>query len=272
MKQPKNRAFVMREKVIAYNKLQENNMEDLTLQGTTIEIENDKKNEVLEKPKVSKISTTYDNSANQWWDKRRTAEVERIENWMEKGAKSNPSFSYKQDASEANKVKIDIDEFDDTKLSDNEKGIIRKATLCAVSGSANENFARLMFSQATSASFVEGYDHATIANAFNGALLSMAPQDEIEGMLCSRMLALNNQSMHFLARAAHPEMPPKGLELNINIAVKLMRVQNETLEALNKYRRKGEQRVVVQHVNVNSEKTVITTGQLGGGAGDNGKN
>jgi len=35
-------------------------------------------------------------------------------------------------------------------------------------------------------------------------------------------------------------------------AIKLLRLHNETIEALSRYRRGGEQKVVVQHVNVNN--------------------
>lgn len=39
-------------------------------------------------------------------------------------------------------------------------------------------------------------------------------------------------------------------EFHTKTAIKLLRLHNETIEALCRYRRKGEQRVVVQHVNV----------------------
>ena len=41
------------------------------------------------------------------------------------------------------------------------------------------------------------------------------------------------------------------IEFNMKCAIKLLRLHNETTEALARYRRKGEQKVVVQHVNVN---------------------
>jgi len=36
-----------------------------------------------------------------------------------------------------------------------------------------------------------------------------------------------------------------------NLAIKLLRLHNETIETLGRYRRGGEQKVTVQHVNVN---------------------
>lgn len=48
-------------------------------------------------------------------------------------------------------------------------------------------------------------------------------------------------------------------------ATKLLRLHNETVEAINKYRRGGEQRVVVQHVQVNEGGKAIVGGVLNGG-------
>jgi hypothetical protein len=42
----------------------------------------------------------------------------------------------------------------------------------------------------------------------------------------------------------------------INKAIKLLRLHNETVEALNRYRRGGEQKIVVQH-NVMADKAVV---------------
>ena len=58
------------------------------------------------------------------------------------------------------------------------------------------------------------------------------------------------------------------IDLNINRATKLMRLHNETLEALNRYRRKGEQRITIQHVQVNDGGQAIVAGEMSRGGGD----
>jgi hypothetical protein len=58
--------------------------------------------------------------------------------------------------------------------------------------------------------------------------------------------------MNFMTRSCQPNQTTDGIDLNINRATKLMRLYNETLDCLNRHRRKGEQKVTVQHVNVNN--------------------
>ncbi len=46
-------------------------------------------------------------------------------------------------------------------------------------------------------------------------------------------------------------LTPEQVDSFINRSTKLTRLYNETVDTLSRYRRKGEQKVVVQHVNVN---------------------
>ena len=45
-------------------------------------------------------------------------------------------------------------------------------------------------------------------------------------------------------------------------AIKLLRLHNETVEALSRYRRKGERRVVVQHVTIEGGGQAIVGGMF----------
>ena len=53
--------------------------------------------------------------------------------------------------------------------------------------------------------------------------------------------------------------------MNINQANKLMRTFTAQIEALNKYRTKGKQKITVQHVNVNEGGQAIVGDVKGGG-------
>ena len=66
-----------------------------------------------------------------------------------------------------------------------------------------------------------------------------------------------------------PGTSEKHIDDCMNRTAKLSRLYNETLETLMRYRRKGEQKVVVQHVQVNDGGKAIVTGdfQTGGGVG-----
>ena len=68
--------------------------------------------------------------------------------------------------------------------------------------------------------------------------------------------------MEFLIRMTNPKQTTVGVDLNINRSTKLMRLYNETFETLNRYRRKGKQKIVVQHVNVNSGGQAIVGSEI----------
>lgn len=90
-------------------------------------------------------------------------------------------------------------------------------------------------------------------------LAAMEPKDAMEGLLVSRMLAMHDQGMVFLNKAAIATQD-QMCDLYVNMATKLFRLFNETLDMLLRYRRKGEQRVIVQHVNVNDGgKAIVGT-------------
>ena len=89
--------------------------------------------------------------------------------------------------------------------------------------------------------------------AINFALAVIAgiePQDELETMLAMQMVAVHMATMTFTRRLAHVETLDQqhGSERALN---KLARTFAMQMEALKRYRCGGEQKVVVQHVNVN---------------------
>lgn len=192
---------------------------------------------------------------------------DRIRKWKELRESNNPGFAYEQD-SDSNTIKTDLDKKDLTK---NQAAELHRAIMCAATGSAGEEYSQLLFHQAINACFItRPHDPAFIANAINVALIAMKPADEIEGMLCTRLLVLHNQYMTFMNRSCYPEQSTEGIDININRASKLMRVYNETLEALNRHRRKGEQKVIVQHVNVENGGKAVVSGEFNAGGGVNG--
>ena len=89
--------------------------------------------------------------------------------------------------------------------------------------------------------------------AINFALAVIAgvePKDELETMLAMQMVAVHLTTMTFTRRLAHVETLDQqhGSERALN---KLARTFAMQMEALKRYRTGGEQKVVVQHVNVN---------------------
>jgi hypothetical protein len=75
------------------------------------------------------------------------------------------------------------------------------------------------------------------------------PRDQIETMLAAQMAAVHSAMMTFARRLAHVDniQQQDSAERAFN---KLARTFAAQVEALKNYRSKGEQRMVVQHVNV----------------------
>ncbi len=93
------------------------------------------------------------------------------------------------------------------------------------------------------------------------------PKDVNEARLVTQAMALFQHGMDRL-RKVGSSADLHCSESQTNMAIKLLRCHNETIEALNRYRRGGEQRVIVQHVNVNDGGKAIVGSILNGGGGN----
>ena len=82
------------------------------------------------------------------------------------------------------------------------------------------------------------------------ALVSIGPKDELEGMLAAQLVACHNASMEAYRRAMFPDQTFEGRHENLSQANKLSRTYAVLLEALNRHRGKGAQKVTVEHVHV----------------------
>jgi hypothetical protein len=88
--------------------------------------------------------------------------------------------------------------------------------------------------------------------AILAALRGIAPQNEMEGMLAVQMVSTHNAAMECLSRAAVPGLPPELRDQNLKHAAKLMSIYVQQMEALDKRRGKGQQKITVEHVNVHA--------------------
>lgn len=120
-------------------------------------------------------------------------------------------------------------------------------------------------------------------NIIAQALNDLAPQDSMEARSIAQHTTLYSIGMSYLgnAQAAIVEgrnarmFESDGVEehnMQMNQAMKILRLANETVESLTRYRRKGEQKVIVQHVNVNNGGQAVVAGSMdkpGGGEDNN---
>jgi hypothetical protein len=81
-------------------------------------------------------------------------------------------------------------------------------------------------------------------------LTGVNPQDVIEGMMAAQLFASHSASMECYRRAMLPDQSLEGRTANLVQAAKLTRANASVVEALAKYRNKGKQKIVIEHVHV----------------------
>lgn len=79
----------------------------------------------------------------------------------------------------------------------------------------------------------------------------IAPKDQIEGMLAAQMIATHHAAMDCY-RIAAKSQTIETKNLVFNSANKLTRTYAMQMETLNRYRGKGQQKMTVEHVHINS--------------------
>lgn len=78
----------------------------------------------------------------------------------------------------------------------------------------------------------------------------LKPQGSAEGMLAAQMVGTHSAALDCLRRAAIHGQGFEARDMNLKHAQKLMSLYTQQLNALNKHRGKGQQKVTVEHVNV----------------------
>ncbi|MEX2166532.1 MAG: hypothetical protein WD852_05860 [Methyloceanibacter sp.] len=134
-------------------------------------------------------------------------------------------------------------------------------------GIADEDFFFGLLTQLTDASSAKGQAvNERLLNFLISAIKSIDPQDEIETMLSAQMAVVHVASMTFARRLNRVETIPQqdSAERALN---KLARTFTSQMEALNRHRGKGQQKVTVEHVHVHSggQAVVGLVEQPGGG-------
>lgn len=197
-----------------------------------------------------------------WQTKRMLNDQKRVDKWEKKQAQGTTLTMATSTTKEGGRG-IGFKMLDDLTLEQNVA--LQSAIFCETTGASSYMFGAMLLNQTLNAVFKDGLGVEGCAEAINNELLALQPQDAFEGMLITRMIAVHNQAMTFMSRSASPTQTMDGIDININRATKLFRLWNESMEALNRYRRKGEQKVTVQHVNVSNGGQAVVNGQYQGG-------
>jgi len=146
----------------------------------------------------------------------------------------------------------------------------RKGALKSLGGSQSDHWNNTLANQAVQALWVKNSNageqdrqlSATVA-----ALAGISPRNELEGMMAAQLIAAHNAAMECYRRAMIGEQTFEGRRENLNQANKLSRTWATLLDALNKHRGKGQQKVTVEHVHVHAggQAVVGTVERPGGG-------
>ena len=127
--------------------------------------------------------------------------------------------------------------------------------LRSISGSDDDDFSNILVSQVVNALWREPSDSAEqtqLMQAALAAMIGMKPRDELDGMLIGQLIATHNAAMECYRRAMLGDQTFEGRRENLNQANKLCRSYAALTEALDRHRGKGQQRIVVEHVNVHA--------------------
>ena len=123
----------------------------------------------------------------------------------------------------------------------------------ATTGSTDENLALVLMNQVSrTLSRPAGVSEAQVMKAALAAMKGLAPRDELEGMLAAQMVATHTAAMECLRRAMIDGQTREGRDQNLKHAAKLLGVYARQMEALDKHRGKGQQKITVEHVTVNA--------------------
>jgi hypothetical protein len=144
----------------------------------------------------------------------------------------------------------------------------RKGRLKDLGGSQSDRWNNVLANQAMQALWVKNSspdERDKQLSATVAALAGIGPKDELEGMIAAQLIAAHNAAMECYRRAMIGEQTFEGRRENLAQANKLSRTYAALLEALNRHRGKGQQKVTVEHVHVHEGGQAIVGNVEGGG-------
>lgn len=104
---------------------------------------------------------------------------------------------------------------------------------------------------------------AASANETMALMAELNPGDGIEGILVSQMVSVHRMAMECVAQA-NDNIRHEGIrDVLVNRSIKLMRLFTQQVEALDKHRRGGAQRMTIEHIHVHPGAQAVV-GQIGG--------
>lgn len=145
-----------------------------------------------------------------------------------------------------------------------------QGTLKRIGGSQNDTFNNIIIHQALNSLWTAHSDEKGQEKLLVGAVSAMMaaqPRDEVEGMVAAQMVATHSAAMECFRRAMIEQQTFEGRRESLSQANKLVRSYAMLMEALDRHRGKGQQRVTVEHVHVHRGGQAIVGAVHPGGGG-----
>jgi hypothetical protein len=176
-----------------------------------------------------------------------------------------PSLKFQRGSDDkSGKGQVDLALSDGTKLTHESKGRFLEAMKKAT-GIDDFNYSVALLTQ-VSRGMCDSTEEQRLTR-MSSLLPTLRPQDETEALLAGQFLTLQNSAMDCL-RQAHFQEGFYHIERYINLATKLFNVANQTMQALLKYRTRGQQTMQVVHVHNEGQAIVAqNVSATGGGMG-----
>jgi hypothetical protein len=149
-----------------------------------------------------------------------------------------------------------------------------KGDLKRIGGSQSDHWNNIIANQTIQSLWVKHSNETTLdrqRKATLAALVGLGPKDELEGMIAAQLIAAHNAAMECYRRAMLGEQTFEGRRENLGQANKLSRTYAVLLDALNRHRGKGQQKVTVEHVHVHSGGQAVVGMVETPGGGDRAK-
>lgn len=128
-------------------------------------------------------------------------------------------------------------------------------SLTANSGGLSNKFGWMVYDQLSKSCYKDTNIFEAVKHICT-ELKGIAPKDQIEGMLATQMIATHHAALDNFAIAAESETIDIRVAA-LSSATKLTRTYAAQMEALNRYRGKGQQKMTVEHVHINSNVQAI---------------
>jgi len=131
---------------------------------------------------------------------------------------------------------------------------VNLSTAIAASGTTNPALIQRYVNELCNVTFfrsgVTEEQRSIALNALLEAAESLGPKDIIEGQLIGQMLTAHTAAMECIRRSNLAEQTELGRDMALKHATNLMNLYIGQMKALNRYRGLGDQKVIIEHVNI----------------------